>query len=67
MNEYNETTHETHDRIPVFDFTLKRDAVLIKTLFCENAIPLYVLEYPDGKRRERFYSEFTFKPVIRCN
>jgi hypothetical protein len=64
MNEYNETEKVIHNRIPVFDFTLNREALLIETLFAENAIPIYILEYPDGKRRGRFYSEFTFTPVI---
>jgi hypothetical protein len=64
MNEYNETETQVHDKIPVFDFTLNCNAVLIKTLFCENAIPLHILEYEDGKTRSRFYSEFMLIPHL---
>jgi hypothetical protein len=46
----------------VFDVTLNQPARLIQ-IYREHSFEvwLYVLEYADGKRRERFASEFYFQ------
>lgn len=49
----------------VYDYTLKQFAILLE-VYRENPsdVWLYVLQYADGKKRERFLSEILMKPVF---
>jgi hypothetical protein len=51
----------------VFDNTLNQFAILLE-VYRErpDCVWLYVLEYVDNKKRERFLSEIELRPVRHC-